>query len=230
MAGVNHFTWMLQLIDRTTGGDVTADYVARLRASHALDSSHTGLLLAETGFWGPNGDAHMRDFLPPSRFSKPLEETSHGNADDRQQRLNRLRDTAAGKEPWDWLVKHRAWEKPIDLVAAMSGGRECEMHSLNLVNVGQIPNLPNGVFVETPVHITAKGPQPRTLPLPEPVAGYSRSAAEVTDTIVKAYRQRSLALVHRAVELDPTILDKRAGQIALDECLRAHADILPPLR
>lgn len=226
-AGVNHFTWMLQLIDRATGEDVTAEFIRRVRAAGVLADSHTGLLLEETGYWGSNGDAHIRDFLPPSRFSKPLEETSHGTAEERQQRLDRLRDTAEGREPWGWLVEHRAWEKPIDLVAAMSGGRECDLHSLNLANDGQIPNLPRGVFVETPARVTKQGPQPRTLALPGSVAGLSQSAAGLTDTIVKAYRQRRRALVRQAVELDPTIVDKRAGLIALDECLRAHADVLP---
>jgi alpha-galactosidase/6-phospho-beta-glucosidase family protein len=45
--------------------------------------------------------------------------------------------------------------------------------------------------------------------------------------IVRAYREGSLKLARRAVELDPTILDKQAGMEALGECLRAHADVLP---
>ncbi len=230
LAGMNHFTWMLRLNDRVTGDDITAEFLGRQRASGALARSQTGLLLEETGYWGPNGDAHIRDFLAPCRYSKSLEETSHGNAEDREQRLKRLHDTAAGTEPWGWLVAHRAWEKPVDLIAAMAGGPACDMHSLNLVNNGQIPNLPHGVFVETPVRMTAQWPQPRILPLPDPVLGYSRSAAEVTDTMVRAYRERSLSLVERTVDLDPTILDKRAGMAALNECLRAHADVLPLCR
>ncbi len=227
MAGINHFTWLIKLIDRTTGSDVTAEYISRLKAGHVLDHSHTGLLLDETGVWGSNGDAHIRDFLPPSRYSTPLEETSHGTAEERQERIKRLADTAAGKEHWGWLVEHRSWEKPIDFAVAQSGGRACDLHSLNLVNEGQITNLPKGVFVETPAHVTAAGPQLPTISLPAPVLPYSVLAAELNDTIVRAYRQRSLALAHRAVEMDPTVLDKGAAIAALDECLKAHADILP---
>jgi alpha-galactosidase/6-phospho-beta-glucosidase family protein len=227
LAGVNHFTWMLRLNDRRTGEDITGDFIGRLRASGALVHSQTGLLLDETGCWGPNGDGHMRDFLPPCRYTKALEATSHGTPEDRERRLTRLRDTAAGREPWGWLIEHRAWEKPIDFVAAVAFGRECDIHSLNLANTGQIPNLPRGVFVETPARATSRGLTPRELSLPESVAGYCRSAVEVTDMIVRAYREGSLKLARRAVELDPTILDKQAGMEALGECLRAHADVLP---
>ena len=216
MAGVNHFTWLLQLIDRQTGADVTAEFRNRLRS--ALGDSYTGLLFDETGYWPPNGDAHMRDFLPPNRQSVPLAEASHGTSEEREQRLVVLRNIAAGNRDWQSLLAHRAWEKPIDYIVGTG-----EFHSLNLSNCGQIPNLPPNVFVETP----AQGRQPRHLPLPAPVAKYCTATAELTDVIVRAARQRSRALVHHAAELDPTILDKRAGIAALDECLRAHADILP---
>jgi len=216
MAGVNHFTWLLQLIDRRTGADVTAEFRDRVRSE--LGDSYTGLLFDETGCWPPNGDGHMRDFLPPNPHSEPMTEASHGTPNEREQRLMILRDIAAGNRDWQPLLAHRAWEKPIDFVAGNS-----EFHSLNLINCSQIPNLPLNAFVETP----ARGREPRTLTLPPAVAKHCRATAELTDVIVRAARQRNRALVHLAAKLDPTILNKQAGIQALDECLRAHADILP---
>jgi alpha-galactosidase/6-phospho-beta-glucosidase family protein len=49
----------------------------------------------------------------------------------------------------------------------------------------------------------------------------------VTDTIVRAALKRSRGLVREAAERDPTITDKAKGVAALDECLAAHADVLP---
>jgi len=216
MAGVNHFTWLLQLIDRRTGADVTAEFRDRVRSE--LGDSYTGLLFDETGCWPPNGDGHMRDFLPPNPQSEPMTEASHGTPQDREQRLMVLRDIAAGTKDWQPLLAHRAWEKPIDFIVGNS-----EFHSLNLINCSQIPNLPLNAFVETP----ARGREPRTLTLPPAVAKHCQATAELTDVIVRAARQRNRALVHLAAELDPTILNKQAGIQALDECLRAHADILP---
>jgi alpha-galactosidase/6-phospho-beta-glucosidase family protein len=34
-------------------------------------------------------------------------------------------------------------------------------------------------------------------------------------------------MVHEAVELDPTIVDKSAGIRSIEACLAAHADVLP---
>lgn len=226
-AGMNHFTWLIGLRVRNSGSDVLKEFSKRLIESGICNSSSTGLLLEETGFWGPNGDGHIRDFIPPSRFSTPLTMTSHGTPEERVQRMDRMRETAEGRTDWNWLLEHRSWEKPMDFVAALTYGRGCKLHSLNLVNRGQIPNLPDGVFVETPAECGAEGPRPMTLSLPEPVVSRSRNAAEVTAAIVAAAKRRNRKLLLQAVELDPTITDKKAGMAALDECLKAHADILP---
>lgn len=226
-AGMNHFTWMINLLERKTGKDVAGEFCGRLRASGLFRDSVTGSLLEETGFWCPNGDDHMRDFIPPTHFTTPLSMTSHGSSTEREQRFNQLRDAAEGRGDWKWLIAHRAWEKPMDFVAALAFGRKCEFYSLNLINRGQIPNLPEGVFVETPATCSADGPLPRTVSLPEPILRQSKNTAEVTETIVRAAKKRSRKLLRRAVELDPTIIDKKSGMDALDECLKAHADILP---
>ena len=131
---------------------------------------------------------------------------------------------AAGTAPVEQAVRDVSWEKPVDLVAAMSFGRPREFAALNLANRGQIPNLPKGVFVETPASGTSEGPVPRTVPLPDSVVGYCRAAAEVTDTIVRAALDGNRDGAHRAVALDPTITDKPAGHAAMDELLAAHAD------
>ena len=68
---------------------------------------------------------------------------------------------------------------------------------------------------------------PRRVRLPKVVQPLCLHAAQVTDAIVRAAMTRQLKQVHRAVELDPTILDKKAGIAAMDECLKAHADVLP---
>jgi alpha-galactosidase/6-phospho-beta-glucosidase family protein len=63
--------------------------------------------------------------------------------------------------------------------------------------------------------------------LPETVLPYCERAAAVTDAIVRAAEKRSRRLLHYAVVLDPSILDKAAGIRAIDACLEAHGDLLP---
>ena len=96
-----------------------------------------------------------------------------------------------------------------------------------MINEGQNPNLPRSVCVETPCQVTKEGITPQTIVLPETVLPLCQRTALVTDTIVQAALQHSRALVHRTVELDPTVLDKAAGIRAINACLEAHADMLP---
>jgi alpha-galactosidase/6-phospho-beta-glucosidase family protein len=113
----------------------------------------------------------------------------------------------------------------------MAFGTKASFTSLNLANTGQVPNLPAHVFVETPATASGpEGPVPRTLPLPETVVPDCEHAARVTDAIVRAAEKHSRRLLHHAVELDPTIVDKAAGFCAIDACLEAHGDLLPTFR
>jgi alpha-galactosidase/6-phospho-beta-glucosidase family protein len=225
MAGLNHITFTLALMERDTGRDVLADFMAQARRQGGFDH-RTGMLVEETGYWPPNGEGHMRDFLPPDAQSWPLDLASHGTGEERAERLHALREVSAGTRAWEPLLEHRAWEKPMDFVAGLSGVAPAQFHALNLVNEGQLVDLPRGAFVETPARVTASGPVPRTLRMPDAVARLSRPIAELNGLIVQAALTNRRDLLDAAVELDPTILDKSAGHAALDACLAAHADLI----
>ena len=110
---------------------------------------------------------------------------------------------------------------------AVSGGRAATFHSLNLINAGQLPDLPAGVFVETPTVVDSQGAHPRRLRLPEPVVRLNRPQAEINDLIVQGALTSQMARLDEALELDPTVLDKAAGQQALRACIAAHPDVMP---
>lgn len=214
MAGVNHFTFTLALRDRETGQDVLPDLLAR-----AEFSPLTADLVARTGCWPANGDGHMHDFLPPRPDDSSRATTSHGDAAERAARLALLRAAGDGSGPWEPLLAHRAWERPVDFAVALSGGPPASCHSLNLVNDGQLPDLPRGVFVETPATVDADGVQPATLRLPAAVAQVSVPVAELHDLVVRAGLSGRADLLDEAVLADPTIVDKAAGRAALEACL-----------
>lgn len=228
MAGLNHFAWLLGLTERATGHDLLPEF-RRRRAGHAdPHNPRREQLYRDTGYLVATADGHTRDFLSPLGATADRHAPHHGTAAEREQRLVYLQAVAAGTAPADGL--HVAWEKPMHLVAGMAFGRQLAFNSLNLINEGQIPNLPRHVYVETPAVATAAGPVPSQLSLPATVLPYCERTALVTATIVRAARERSRQLVHAAVELDPTIVDKTAGRAAMDACLAAHADLLPPYR
>jgi hypothetical protein len=43
---------------------------------------------------------------------------------------------------------------------------------------------------------------------------------------VRGAMNRDRGLIHHAVELDPTVIDKAAGIRAIDACMASHADLI----
>jgi len=230
MAGLNHFSWILELRDRATGADCMADLRARLAAGASSDSPRANAIARQTGYLLAAGDEHSRDFLPPEGPTPASHQLWHGNPEERRRRLDLMKNVSEGRLPWRGLLSQGAWEKPMDLVAAMACGQPVEFNSLNLINGGQIPNLPTTAFVETRCAGSRRGPVPQATTLPAKVLPFCQRTAQVTDTIVRAAMNRSRRLVHEAVELDPTIVDKPAGVRAVDACLEAHKDAISEYR
>ncbi len=229
LAGTNHFAWLLELRDQATGQDLTGEVRARIEEGQTIHSPMCERLLKETGYLPQPHDGHVGDFLAPAPGTPGGlgHEIFHGDPKERDERRCALEAMAAGTRPWTELARKVAWERPVDFIAALTEGRRVRIHALNLINDGQIPNLPKGVFVETPAVVDSSGIELPTLPLPDSVLPYSLHTAKVTDAIVRAARRRSRKFLHKAVERDPTIINKTAGVLAIEDCLRVHADLLP---
>jgi alpha-galactosidase len=233
-AGVNHFSFALQVHDAENGHDLLPAVRAQV-ARQVMPSLQplSQILMSATGYLPMPGDAHCRDFVTPRDMGTNdhgRDTAGHGTVVERGARIAQLRRVADGAEPVDVLLEHRAWEKPIDFVAGLTGangGKPVTFTALNLVNDGQLFDLPRGVFVETPVTVSTAGPQPQQFALPGTLAPMVRQACRVTNLIVQAARSRSKEMVHKAVESDPTVLDSAKGLAAIDACMEAHADVLP---
>lgn len=212
LAGVDYGSWVIKAMDAETCQDLYPLLRATIRKDPGLEDPAAARLLAETGYLQASADE------PPDEPMPGLE---------RQNRLELLRQVAEGGAPWGALLDPQPWERPMDLVAAMAWGKPARFDSLNLLNTGQIPSLPRNVFVETPALATRVGPVPERVELPEPIQPLCLQRALRTDAIVQAARQRKRSLLLQAMELDPTISDPAAALPILQECLQAHADLLP---
>lgn len=227
MMGLNHFSWLLGMHERASGRDERPAFRDKTLACDSERRLPNYALLQETGYHLFPWDGHVQDFLPTYGPPPPHHVPLHGTADERAERIRLLGRVADGREPVESLLTRSSWERPMDFIAGLAFGREAELHAVNFINDGIITNLIGHVFVEAPCTVTADGPSVPSAALPDDVLSYCERTAQVTDTIVAAARERSLALLAEAVELDPTILDKAAGRRALRACLEAHADIVP---
>ncbi len=226
-AGVNHLAWLVEMREKSSGEDKLPDLRQRISEGGATGNPVGEAELLRTGSLLSAGDDHIRDFLEPSAHSPQEAEVFHGSPDERQRRINILQAVGDGSQHWDVLLEHCAWERPMDFIAARQSTESVYFPALNRPNHGQMPGLPEGVFVETPVNVSASGVNPVMIHLPEGVLPRTVHTAHVTQAIVQAALSHDREGLYYAAELDPTITDKTAGKQALDACLKAHADLLP---
>ncbi|MBZ0293657.1 MAG: hypothetical protein K8L99_13905 [Anaerolineae bacterium] len=225
-AGLNHFVWLVGLEDRASGEDLLPLLAERFNAGGRSANPVAERLYRETGYLLVPHDDHTMDFLPPQGDVTSVAAPSHGSATDRKARAAHLRDVCEGKASWESLLNIVSWERPVEFIEGLTAGKDAFFTSMNLINEGQIPNLPRNVFVDTPLTITDGKILPQQITLPSSILPLCERTVLLTDTIVKAGMKQSRALVHEAVMIDPTISDKAAGLRAIDASLEANADIL----
>jgi alpha-galactosidase len=230
-AGLNHHAFVIELQDVNTGQDLLpALREAVCTLGRTIGQPRSERLLCESGYMLVPTDDHTRDFFAPvpGDLVPHHLETWHGSPTQRASRIQALRDFATGTGPDTEIFSVIAWERPGDFIAALRFGRPVRFEGLNLPNTGQIPELPAGIYVETPVAVSAEsGVIPIPCFLPGSTVPYCQRSAQVTNTIVQAALKHSRSLLDEAVELDPTIQDKAAGLRTLSALLTAHADVLP---
>jgi alpha-galactosidase len=118
----------------------------------------------------------------------------------------------------------------VEIIESIEGHRN-EIHVVNAVNDGAIPNLPADAIVEVNASVNAYGIRPIAAgPLPEPLAAHLRLYCALQRQMVKAALSGDRRDLLHAFLLEPTIaarLDLDQTQALLDELLEANAQYLP---
>lgn len=225
IAGLNHHTFVLHARDES-GTDLVPAMIERVRTGHAANNPRAERFLLDHGAMLAVNDGHTRDFFAPEPGRRAMDHISHGDPTERAQRLQLLKAIGEGRAEVSRAFEPQAWEYPGDYVAAVAYAKPIQFHSLNLINDGQIPQLPRGIFVETAASSRDGRVTPDVVDLPPSLVPYCLRTAAVTDAIVQAATRKSRSMLKAAVELDPTIVDKDAGWRAVEACLEAHADLI----
>ena len=228
-AGLNHFAWLLSVRDRQTGEELCPLVEKRIKEGRVRQAELYQRLLDEYGGIGASG-GHMIEFIPwnpgePKRTRPPF----HFDADERQRRMDLLREAVDGRYDWrDILQEQHSWERPVDVAAALRAGSEATFDMVNIPNQGYIGELPDGYTVEVPAIAKQGRLTGRSVPeLPERVAEICRQVAETNELVAESGAKGDRDIARKAIECDPSIPEKQRAMDALDEMLEAHADILP---
>ncbi len=234
-AGLNHFTWMLDLRDRQTGADLYPALRAAWAQADPAVEPLTHRVFDAFGLMPIPGDEHLCEYLPwvSDPLTKPWEKYDlslydwDANAAHRDEGHQRIAQMGQRLAPIDALLEASS-EGAREVIECLSGaGNEYHL-AANVPNTGQIANLPLGAIVETPVVLSGMGVQPVAVgSLPEGVAEICRRELAVVRLCVDSavHGDRQLAL--QALLLDPIITDLDVARAILDDYLSTYKEYLP---
>jgi alpha-galactosidase len=234
-AGLNHFTWMLDLRDKRTGQDLYPLFAERWAGFDPGFEALTRRVYHVFGRLPVPGDQHLCEYLPwmSDPLTKPWEKYDVGLYDWglwdelRNQGHEKIAKLGDGRMDIDHLRDIDS-EGALEVIENIAGAGTHYHLAVNLPNQGYIPNLPQGAIVEVPGLFSGAGVQGVGAgPLPEAIAELCRREIAVVrlsvDAAVHGDRQAAL----QCLLLDPVITDLDVAQQILDDYLKTYREHLP---
>jgi alpha-galactosidase len=234
-AGLNHFTWILDLRDRRTGEDL---YPAFRQAFMKLPASFeplTRTVFRAMGLCPVPGDSHLAEYLPwcHDPQTRPWEKYNLYLYDWQAARIHRqtqwqtIKAMSQGDAPLDALRDVDS-EGAIEVIDGLLGGEQVYRAAINIANQGHVPNLPAGAIVEVPALVDSSGIQGlNTGALPEVIAELCRREISVASLSVQAAATGDRQAAWQALLFDPCINDLDTARHILDAYLEEYAGYLP---
>jgi alpha-galactosidase len=251
-AGINHFTWILELRRKSNGEDLyplLKETLAKAAPDHQM---MTRKLLNVFGYFLGTLDNHAGEYIPyaydfdipPMNFDAYL--------DNEHKRWDYLKELANDQAEWDKfdqkygsqtaiseelrldeLFAPRSWADTLiwPIINAVATNKRHWMPAVNMLNHGQIDNLPRDIFVETPAIADSTGVQPVGVgALPKPLAAFLRRDIDQMELIVEGAVKGDRSLILQAMYLDPSTISVRNTEKILDEMLKLNAEYLPQFK
>jgi alpha-galactosidase len=234
-AGLNHFTWVVDIRDSRTGEDLYPALRDAWKKASASVEPLTQRVFNAFGLMPVPGDEHLDEYLPwcSDPLTRPWEkyqldlydwDLNEQHRDQGHERIRRMGEGETGLED----LKGADSEGALEVIEAVSGAGNNYHLAVNRPNIGQISNLPTGAIVETPAVLSGMGVQPVAVgALPEGVAELLRRELAVVklcvDSVVEGSRQKAL----QCLLLSPSITDLDVAQQILDDYLLTYKEYLP---
>ncbi len=229
-AGLNHFSWFLEL--RLTNGEDA--YPMLDESLERWDPSFQPLCRAmyeKFGLYPSTDDNHLGEYLAYAWEACP-DESRGLNWIDRMEK--------AGMEKWLRVKRLIEGEEPLAVKGRLSGERAMHMisgiasnshhleYQVNLPNEGQVSNLIEGAIVESPAVIDSSGVNSIHVGvLPDGLAALCNIQILVQELAVEAAVNGDRELALQAMLADPVVQNLEAAKVAFDELMDAHANLLP---
>lgn len=234
IAGLNHFSWLLDLRYHGTGEDAYDDFRRVISSPEGRDffplSSELCRLLR---LFPLAGDTHVIEYLP--LYPKSTWEKYHlrqlrptrdrtGRYDGIWKEVQAMTDGAVPPEKYARV----SGEEAVNIIRAMVRNENSWQLSVNIRNEGGVSNLPDEAIVEIPGVVSRAGVRGVSVgPLPPAIASMCRRQVAITGLAAKAAVEGDRQAALEALLIDPYIPTVDVALSLLDDILSAHADVLP---
>jgi alpha-galactosidase len=227
-AGINHFTWLLDLRSRRDGSDLYHEFRRRIAEKPPEFEPLSRLLLDSFGLMPATGDQHLGEYISFAHEYHTMKGYDFAAAvRERAAMWERIDRMVCGKEPLS-PEPPSSGERVVAIICAVLGNANLHLAAVNVPNEGFITNLPAGAVVEVPG--TASGWGVRGLgvgELPRGIAELCRRQIEVQELVVEAAVTGSRRLALQALLHDPLVTSAKAAVAILDELIRLEGSALP---
>ena len=237
-AGLNHFTWILGIYDKSSGKDLYPTIRDAWDKSEAGFEPLTHEVYDIFGLMPVPGDEHLDEYLPwcSDPITKPWEKYDlslydwDGAAHRRNDSVLNIEKVIRGEEKLESILNVDS-EGAIEVIESIAFNTGDYHEAVNTPNNGQISNLPDGVIVETPAYINGSGIQPINIgELPVGIVELLKREISVGQLCVDAAVTGNRSLALQCLLLDPVITDLDVAKLILDDYLETYKGLLPDFR
>ncbi|RJP23020.1 MAG: hypothetical protein C4520_07175 [Candidatus Abyssobacteria bacterium SURF_5] len=234
-AGLNHFTWYLDIRDKQTGEDLYP-MVRELAPTRVhMDRLLVADLFRLSGYLCVTSDSHIGEYIPGGHiwrtpWASDLEPFDFFSVYQiyLKDTDERVQNAVAGKYPLQEFMQWPSGEIVAEIISALAHDRKQRFNALNLPNDGYISNLPPNSIVEVPGW--TRGGQTEGEPvgsLPPLISGWCHLQTTIHYLNAKAAMEGSRQAALEAMLLDPAVPDRFTAERCLDAMLEANREYLP---
>ncbi|MCL6518911.1 MAG: alpha-glucosidase/alpha-galactosidase [Armatimonadetes bacterium] len=228
-AGLNHFTWILDLRFKDTGEDAYPLLREKLEDYDPSFQPLSRKMFDTFGYYPSPGDDHIGEYLPFAWEYCGLKGFDFAGSErykaDISERIARI---LRNDEPVTPLIEHRSGERAFSIIEGIITNSNHVELAVNIPNDGLIPNLPMDAIVEVPAVISGAGISGISVgALPAGIAAMCNTQIGVQELVVDAAVTGSRQIALQALLADPVVNSVDSAEKILDELLALEAAYLP---
>ncbi|NHJ01712.1 MAG: hypothetical protein EAX86_06185 [Candidatus Heimdallarchaeota archaeon] len=229
-AGLNHFTWMLEIKKKSTGEEMYPRIKNEAKNINRNFEPLTQKMFEIFGFLPVPGDCHLAEYLPYtykkenwSQYNIQLYDFNRGKKQ-RMAMWTKINNIISNKQVLDLTPNYL--ERGDEVIAAIAYDDNTSEQAVNIINHGVISNLPRDAIIELPASLNKNGPKGIKIgKLPEGIAALCVKeisiAKLITDASIEGDRLKALQAF--SLMLD----DLQLAENLLNDYLSEHKKYLP---